>query len=59
MFISMQDDERRYWSECKTKMSSNTYTLKIDIDDSKIRDLEKRIMAIMGMNGTQLLAVYQ
>ena len=34
-------------------MSSNTYTLKIDIDDSKIRDLEKRIMAIMGMNGTQ------
>tara|TARA_R110000744_G_scaffold159683_1_gene275803 strand:- start:3094 stop:4242 length:1149 start_codon:yes stop_codon:yes gene_type:complete len=34
-------------------MSSNTYTLKIDIDDSKIRDLEKRILAIMGMNGTQ------
>ncbi len=29
-------------------MSSNTYTLKIDIDDSKIRELEKRLMAIMG-----------
>ena len=29
-------------------MSSNTYTLKIDIDDSKIRELEKRLMAVMG-----------
>lgn len=29
-------------------MSSNTYTLKIDIDDSKIKELEKRLMAIMG-----------
>ena len=28
-------------------MSSNTYTLKIDIDDSKIRELEKRLMAAM------------
>jgi len=29
-------------------MSSNTYTLKIDIDDSKIRDIEKRLMNIVG-----------
>ena len=29
-------------------MSSNTYTLKIDIDDSKIRELERRLMAVMG-----------
>tara|TARA_R110000824_G_scaffold373240_1_gene563634 strand:+ start:216 stop:1334 length:1119 start_codon:yes stop_codon:yes gene_type:complete len=28
-------------------MSSNTYTLKIDIDDSKIRDLERRLLAVM------------
>tara|TARA_R110000824_G_scaffold164942_1_gene341450 strand:- start:1262 stop:2359 length:1098 start_codon:yes stop_codon:yes gene_type:complete len=28
-------------------MSSNTYTLKIDIDDSKIRELERRLMAAM------------
>tara|TARA_R110000850_G_scaffold77618_1_gene167906 strand:+ start:791 stop:1876 length:1086 start_codon:yes stop_codon:yes gene_type:complete len=28
-------------------MSSSTYTLKIDLDDSKIRDLERRLMAIM------------
>ena len=27
--------------------SNNTYTLKIAIDDSKIRDLEKRLTAIM------------
>lgn len=29
-------------------MSSSTYTLKIDIDDSKIREIEKRLMAIVG-----------
>lgn len=29
-------------------MSSNAYTLKIAIDDSKIKDLEKRLMAIVG-----------
>ena len=28
-------------------MSSNTYTLKIDIDDSKIKELERRLMAAM------------
>lgn len=27
--------------------SSNTYTLKIDIDDSKIRDIEKRLLTIV------------
>jgi len=31
-------------------MSSNAYTLKIAIDDSKIKDLEKRLMAIMSGN---------
>lgn len=29
-------------------MSSSTYTLKIDIDDSKIREIEKRLMNIVG-----------
>ena len=33
-------------------MSSNTYTLKIDIDDSKIRDLEKRLSKLMSGTGT-------
>ena len=32
-------------------MSSNVYTLKIDIDDSKIRDIEKRLMGIVGGQG--------
>ena len=33
-------------------MSSNTYTLKIDIDDSKIRDLEKRLSKLMSGTAT-------
>jgi hypothetical protein len=31
---------------------SNVYTLKIDIDDSKIRDIEKRLMNIVGGGGS-------
>jgi hypothetical protein len=33
-------------------LSSNTYTLKIDIDDSKIRDLEKRLSKLMSGTAT-------